>query len=86
MQEFLVKNLGFLAGFLTTIAFLPQVFRVWSTKSTKDISIWMFLIFTTGVFLWLIYGLIIMNNSLIVANTITLILSLSILIAKILFK
>ena len=86
MQEFLVKNLGFLAGFLTTIAFLPQVFRVWSTKSTKDISIWMFLIFTTGVFLWLIYGLIIMNNSLIIANTITLILSLSILIAKILFK
>ena len=86
MQEFLAKNLGFLAGFLTTIAFLPQVFRVWSTKSTKDISIWMFLIFTTGVFLWLIYGLIIMNNSLIVANTITLILSLSILIAKILFK
>ena len=86
MQEFLVKNLGFLAGFLTTIAFLPQVFRVWSTKSTKDISIWMFLIFTTGVFLWLIYGLIIMNNSLIVANTITLVLSLSILIAKILFK
>ena len=86
MQEFLVKNLGFLVRFLTTIAFLPQVFRVWSTKSTKDISIWMFLIFTTGVFLWLIYGLIIMNNSLIVANTITLILSLSILIAKILFK
>ena len=86
MQEFWVKNLGFVAGFLTTIAFLPQVFRVWSTKSTKDISIWMFLIFTTGVFLWLIYGLIIMNNSLIVANTITLVLSLSILIAKILFK
>ena len=86
MQEFLVKNLGFLAGFLTTIAFLPQVFRVWSTKSTKDISIWMFLIFTTGVLLWLIYGLIIINYSLIIANTITLILSISILIAKILFK
>ena len=86
MQEFLVKNLGYIAGFLTTIAFLPQVIKVWRTKSTKDISIWMFLIFTTGVLLWLIYGLMIRNYSLIIANTITLILSISILIAKILFK
>ncbi len=86
MQEFLVKNLGYIAGFFTTIAFLPQVLKVWRTKSTKDISIWMFLIFTTGVFLWLIYGLMIINYSLIIANTITLILSISILIAKILFK
>ena len=86
MQEFLVKNLGYIAGFFTTIAFLPQVIKVWLTKSTKDISIWMFLIFTTGVLLWLIYGLLIINYSLIIANTITLILSISILIAKILFK
>ncbi len=86
MQEFLVENLGYIAGFFTTIAFLPQVIKVWRTKSTKDISIWMFLIFTTGVLLWLIYGLLIINYSLIIANTITLILSISILIAKILFK
>ena len=86
MQEFLGKNLGYIAGLLTTIAFLPQVIKVWRTKSTKDISIWMFLIFTTGVLLWLIYGLMIRNYSLIIANTITLILSISILIAKILFK
>ena len=86
MQEFLMKNLGYIAGFFTTIAFLPQVIKVWRTKSTKDISIWMFLIFTTGVLLWLIYGLLIINYSLIIANTIALILSISILIAKILFK
>lgn len=86
MREFLVENLGYIAGFFTTIAFLPQVIKVWRTKSTKDISIWMFLIFTTGVLLWLIYGLLIINYSLIIANTITLILSISILIAKILFK
>ncbi len=86
MQEFFMKNLGYIAGFFTTIAFLPQVIKVWRTKSTKDISIWMFLIFTTGVLLWLIYVLLIINYSLIIANTITLILSISILIAKILFK
>ena len=86
MDDFLTKHLGYIAGFFTTIAFLPQVIKVWKTKSTKDISIWMFLIFNLGVFLWLIYGILIKNYALIFANTITLILSLSILVAKILFK
>tara|TARA_B100000427_G_C14963862_1_gene357977 strand:+ start:200 stop:466 length:267 start_codon:yes stop_codon:yes gene_type:complete len=80
------QYLGYLAGLLTTIAFIPQVLKVWKTKSTEDISIWMFLIFTTGVFLWLIYGLLIKNNSIIVANAITFLLSLMILIAIIRFK
>ena len=86
MDDFLTKHLGYIAGFLTTIAFFPQVIKVWKTKSTKDISIWMFLIFNLGVFLWLIYGILIINYALIFANTITLTLSLSILVAKILFK
>lgn len=86
MSRFLIDNLGYFAGFLTTISFIPQVVKVWVSKSTKDISIWMFLIFTTGVFLWLVYGLVINDTSLIVANTATLVLSLSILVAKILFK
>ena len=86
MDDFLAKHLGYIAGFFTTIAFLPQVIKVWKTKSTKDISIWMFLIFNLGVFLWLIYGILIKNYALIFANTITLTLSLSILVAKILFK
>ena len=86
MDDLLTKHLGYIAGFLTTIAFLPQVIKVWKTKSTKDISLWMFLIFNLGVFLWLIYGILIKNYALIFANTITLILSLSILVAKILFK
>ena len=86
MDDLLTKHLGYIAGFLTTIAFLPQVIKVWKTKSTKDISIWMFLIFNLGIFLWLIYGILIKNYALIFANIITLILSLSILVAKILFK
>ena len=84
--EFLKQYLGYIAGFLTTISFLPQVIKVWNTKSTRDISLGMFLIFTIGVFFWLIYGFLIENKSLIVANIITLILSLLILFAKILFK
>ena len=84
--DFLYKYLGFVAGTLTTIAFLPQVLKVWITKSTKDISLIMFVIFTIGVMLWLIYGIIIGNFSLIIANAITLALSASILSAKLIFK
>ena len=84
--EFLSKYLGFIAGTLTTIAFLPQVLKVWNTKSTKDISLCMFIVFTTGVTLWLVYGIIIANFSLILANAVTLILSGSILLAKVIFK
>ena len=86
IENVLTKYLGFIAGILTTIAFLPQVFKVWKTKSTSDISLAMFIIFTTGITFWLAYGIIIDNLALIIANSITLLLSISILIAKILFK
>ena len=78
-----VDLFGFLAAILTTIAFIPQAIKAWKTKSTKDISLLMFLIFITGVFFWLVYGILIHEMPLIVANAITLILALSILVAKI---
>ena len=86
MLQLIGSYLGYIAGFLTTIAFLPQVFKVWTTKSTKDISIWMFLVFTTGVFLWMIYGFFINDKSIIITNILTFTLALTILIAKIKFK
>ena len=86
MLQLIGSYLGYIAGFLTTIAFLPQVFKVWTTKSTKDISIWMFLAFITGVFLWMIYGFLINDTSIIITNILTFTLALTILIAKIKFK
>ena len=86
MLDFFKNNLGYLAGFLTTIAFVPQVSKVWISKSSSDISLFMFIIFTLGVLLWLIYGLIINDYSLIISNSVTFSLSLSILVAKILYK
>ncbi len=82
-MENIIIYVGFFAGFCTTIAFLPQAIKTWKTKSTKDISLLMFLIFITGVFFWLIYGILINELPLIVANAITLVLALSILVAKI---
>jgi MtN3 and saliva related transmembrane protein len=52
-----VTALGFLAGVFTTVAFVPQLVRASRSRSTKDLSLPMFLIFTTGVLLWLLYGL-----------------------------
>jgi MtN3 and saliva related transmembrane protein len=74
--------IGLAAAFCTTIAFLPQVIRTWRTRSTKDLSLPMFLIFTTGIFLWLVYGLAMRDLPLILANGVTFVLSGTILYFK----
>jgi MtN3 and saliva related transmembrane protein len=84
-MEHYVIYVGFFSGFCTTIAFVPQVYKVWKTKSTKDISLLMFLVFTTGIIGWLIYGILSDNLPIIIANIITFFLASSILIAKIKF-
>jgi MtN3 and saliva related transmembrane protein len=77
-----ITLIGLAAAFCTTIAFLPQVIKTWRTRSTGDLSLAMFLVFTSGIFLWLVYGLIIGDVPLIAANGITLVLSGTILYFK----
>ena len=72
--------LGGIAALLTTIAFVPQVWKSWRSGSTRDVSLGMFLFFTTGISLWLIYGFVIESRPIIVANIVTLALT-SIIIA-----
>ncbi len=81
-----INILGLLAGTLTTIAFVPQVLKTWKSKSAKDLSLGMFLIFCTGVLLWLIYGILIYNIPIITANFTTLLLSSILLFFKVRFK
>lgn len=78
----IVTLVGLVAGTLTTIAFVPQVLKTWQSKSAKDISLGMFLCFSLGVLLWLIYGLQNQDLPIIVANSITLILASTILVFK----
>ena len=78
--------LGSLAGALTTIAFIPQVIKTWKTRSTHDISLIMFSLFSLGVLLWLLYGITMGALPIIIANSITLALAVSILVMKIRFK
>jgi MtN3 and saliva related transmembrane protein len=77
-----ITLLGIFAGTLTTIAFLPQLLRVWRSKSAKDISLTWLVTFTAGVSLWLLYGLLLGQVPIIIANAVTLGLTLVILAFK----
>lgn len=81
-MSFPVETIGFAAGLLTTLSFVPQAQRVWATRSTKDISLLMYLAFTSGVVLWLIYGILIDSLSVTLANSVTLVFALFILVMK----
>lgn len=64
--------IGYIAAFLTTVSFLPQVLRVVMTKQTRDISRNMYVMFFLGVVLWFIYGIMRSDFPIILANVVTL--------------
>jgi MtN3 and saliva related transmembrane protein len=78
--------IGIVAGILCTFSFLPQVLRIYKTKQTKDLSLLTFSIFSLGVFLWFIYGLLMQEFPIIFANAVTLLLALLIVAMKIRYK
>jgi MtN3 and saliva related transmembrane protein len=82
LSAFAVQNLGFLAAFCTTAAFVPQLVRVVRLRSAREISLPTFLLFSVGVFLWLLYGLDTGSKPVIASNCVTLVLSVSILVLK----
>jgi MtN3 and saliva related transmembrane protein len=80
------EYLGFVAGFLTTVAFIAQIIKTFKNKSTKDISLAMYLIFSVGVILWIIYGIMTQSYSIIATNVITLLLAIINIIMKLKWK
>ena len=78
--------IGLIAATLTTAAFVPQVIKAWKTKATKNLSLPMYLIFFTGVLLWLVYGIHLNSLAMIVSNIITAILALILIILKLKYK
>ena len=82
----LITILGLVAGTLTTLAFLPQLLKIWQTKSAKDISFNTLIIFNVGIFLWLIYGIYLNALPIILANLFTLIFNMIIVWLKIKYK
>lgn len=82
----LINTIGLIAAACTTAAFIPQVWQVWSSRSAKDISLGMYLIFILGVLLWLVYGVMLGDIPLIAANAVTLILAGAVLGMKLWFE
>ncbi len=78
--------IGLIAGAITTASFLPQVIKIWKTKSTRDLSLGMFIFISLGMGLWIVYGLLINSLPVIVANLVSLALCLTIIAFKIKYK
>ncbi len=78
--------IGCLAAIFTTSAFVPQAWLTWKTKCTQGVSLGMYSVFTTGVALWLFYGVLIAAWPIVISNIITLALSLFILVMKLRYE
>ncbi len=74
--------LGIMAGTLTTISFIPQVIKIYMTKDAKDLSMATFSVFSCGVFFWLVYGIIVKEWPIVLANGVTLALIFAIIAMK----
>jgi MtN3 and saliva related transmembrane protein len=81
----LSDSIGSVAASLTTLSFVPQVWQVWKSKHAKDISLGMYSLFTLGVSMWLVYGILLMSWPIIIANSITVVLAGAVLVMKLKF-
>ena len=80
------NSFGYVAAFLTTIAFLPQLIRIFKTRSADDVSLTMIVIFIVGLTFWIIYAWETKAIPVLIANIVTLILNCSILTLKLSYK
>ena len=82
MIDPIFEVIGLSAAFLTTSAFIPQVYKIYKEKNANGISLTMYIILFIGVILWFVYGLLIGSLSIIIANGVTALLQLSIIFFK----
>jgi MtN3 and saliva related transmembrane protein len=81
-----VDILGYSAGFITSLTFLPQVIKTWKEKSAKDISLMMFVIAAVNEVMWIVYGVLLDNWVIILTNSIVLTMSLIMIFLKLRYK
>jgi MtN3 and saliva related transmembrane protein len=82
----LIDWVGSLAAFLTTASFIPQAWKTFKSKDVSGISLTMYGLFTAGVAMWLVYGVLLMAWPIIIANSITTSLALMILLMKLRYR
>ncbi len=81
----LTPIIGYAAATLSTVSFVPQVWKTWKSRTAQDLSLAMLLTFSLGVLLWLVYGLAIGATPVVVANAVTLVLALALVAMKLTF-
>ena len=82
----MVETLGLVAGFLTTVAYVPQVVKIWRSKSAKDVSLRTFACLTLGIVTWIAYGMAKHDLPLVLWNVVTLALAAAILAMKLKYR
>jgi MtN3 and saliva related transmembrane protein len=85
MDTWFAESLGLVAGTLTTLSYLPQVIQTYKSRSVKDISLKMYVLLALGVAMWIVYGAAMDSISVILANTVSLGLTVAILVMKLVF-
>lgn len=78
--------IGYIAAFFTTFAMMPQVIRIWRLKEARDISLWMPVMILIGSVLWLVYGILIKQMPVVIANTVAFLISLFTLLTSIKYR
>ena len=78
-----ITVIGLVAAVCTTISFMPQIYQVYRTKQTRDLSLPTFILLTIGIFLWLVYGVLLKSLPIVLANTLTLVMCIYVVIMKI---
>jgi MtN3 and saliva related transmembrane protein len=86
MTGSLTDTIGYLAACFTTSAFIPQAWMTWKNKHAQGVSLGMYLILVGGIVLWLGYGVLLHAWPIIIANAITLLLAVFILVMKLIYK
>ena len=86
MTEINIELIGLIAAVFTTSSFFPQVVKIWKTKQTKDISTTMYIAMMIGTCFWLTYGILINSFAIIVANIVSVLLVLFVLLFKLFYK
>jgi len=81
-----VDILGYSAGAITALTFLPQVIKTWKERSAKDVSLWMFIIAAINEVMWIWYGVLLNNWVIILTNTIVLAMSSTMIYLKLRYK
>jgi len=86
MEKIHIGIIGMIAGACTTVSFVPQIIKILRTKHVRDISLMMYTVLTTGILLWLIYGIFLEEIPIILANAVAFILCLLVIIMKLAYR